>query len=313
MSGPSARLRTFLLSQVSESTRGKYAAALGDFAQWSRLLQVVWSSLPEEPLDFLLADYILDGRDAGASLQAYANAVAAVHKHFGHRRRFTAAHKTLEAWRRELPVNQAPPMPADVAFASVSILQLCGHLHAAMVVLLCFCGLLRINEALQLCREDVILTRLPDGSQACILLLRKSKRGVADSEKVVLADRRVIRYIEVYLRATPGRPHAKLCAISYMAIQKHLLRLSKFFGFERTTFRSHSLRRGGATALSMQGLSLHEIMAIGRWAAEKSARLYIAKAEVLILRFRDSRLPEHARRIQLLAPLGERLFELKYI
>ena len=78
-------------------------------------------------------------------------------------------------------------------------------------------------------------------------------------------------------------------------------------GFEDTAFRTHSCRRGGATALALARLSLQEIMMQGRWTSESSCKEYIKKGEVLLVRFLAGIPPVMMRRIELLANLGERV------
>ena len=46
-------------------------------------------------------------------------------------------------------------------------------------------------------------------------------------------------------------------------------------GFGAGAFRSHSLRRGGATAQAVVGVSNLDIMNAGRWVSEQFCRLYI--------------------------------------
>ena len=59
-------------------------------------------------------------------------------------------------------------------------------------------------------------------------------------------------------------------------------------GFPTGFFKSHSLRRGGAAHLTLTGHSLHYMMAHGRWASERTAKLYVSKGEVALTRLRHS-------------------------
>lgn len=72
--------------------------------------------------------------------------------------------------------------------------------------------------------------------------------------------------------------------------------------------RTHSFRRGGATALSLRGVSFGDIMLAGRWASERSCKLYIQRGELLILRYQAALSVNQAARIDKLASLGEYAF-----
>ena len=48
-------------------------------------------------------------------------------------------------------------------------------------------------------------------------------------------------------------------------------------------FRSHSLRRGGATARAIRGYTMVQIMLEGRWSCESSCRLYLKTAEAKVV------------------------------
>ena len=55
-----------------------------------------------------------------------------------------------------------------------------------------------------------------------------------------------------------------------------------------SSFVPHSLRHGGATRMHLQGFSVEDIMLRGRWAASKSARIYIQTGKALLLDLRVS-------------------------
>ena len=54
---------------------------------------------------------------------------------------------------------------------------------------------------------------------------------------------------------------------------------------DKVGFRTHSCRRGGATALARSGGPVETIRQYGRWAAERSCREYIRLGVVALLRF----------------------------
>ena len=175
-----------------------------------------------------------------------------------------------------------------------------GRTNVAVAVLLCFCGLLRVGEALSLHARDVVLT-----DNFFVLFLAVTKRGTA--ERVVIHNAGVLDFLKQFLARFPRRPDELLIGASYFIFTKWFRKALEALGVAEP-YRSHSLRRGGATALFMEGVSLPNIMVYGRWRSEGSCRLYIRSAEVLVLSSTRSWTPQIAGRIRLLAALGPRVF-----
>ena len=72
--------------------------------------------------------------------------------------------------------------------------------------------------------------------------------------------------------------------MTYYRVRRCLGLASKALGYGEDTFRTHSCRRGGASAIALKGISLQDITHFGRWASESSCREYVKKGEVLLLK-----------------------------
>ena len=72
-------------------------------------------------------------------------------------------------------------------------------------------------------------------------------------------------------------------------------------------WRSHSLRRGGATALADEGTSIESIMAFGRWASVHSARLYISQGWSALTRLQNEWDASDVKRLSSYAAIGHYL------
>ena len=70
------------------------------------------------------------------------------------------------------------------------------------------------------------------------------------------------------------------------------------------------MRRGAVTTLSLRGLSIPQVMEAGHWLSERSARLYIHKGSVALLRLKSRLTDNQWAQILRLACLGEFLFDL---
>ena len=157
-------------------------------------------------------------------------------------------------------------------------------------MLLCFTGLLRVREALQLDCGDIIL--LPDSVVLCLGL---TKRGM--EQKVVLTSPSVVCWVHAYLQRYPlGRVGTPMFTLSYSSVLRWVKKLSSIFGPDGVMLTTHSFRRSGASELARQGLPLADILLYGRWLRERSAREYIRRGEVAVLRARNLMQPsQHAR------------------
>ena len=99
------------------------------------------------------------------------------------------------------------------------------------------------------------------------------------------------------------------CATSYVKVQNAIERAAATLGLQHIPFRTHSFRRGAATALAMEGMPIADIMVLGRWASERSAKIYIQKGEVLLLRCLADMSEEQQQRIRFLVRLGPSVFD----
>jgi len=265
------------LSLLSPAAQVRYETALQNFADWVAEHDVPWPGLPEEIQDFMLSDYILSLRDECEEnlLQRARETVAALQKIFP-RRRYTTAWHVIRGWSSQRPPQQAPPLPKIVAFAVVTLLAAVDQLDCAMAILIAYCGLLRIGEALNLTCDAVVF-----GHDFAVLHLGKTKRGKAD--RVVLADPGVVSLLRRYVAHTGRRHNQRLFWCSYSKLRVWLKKATDHLGFTDVAFRSHSLRRGAATELFAARVPLERIMMFGRWASESNCRLYLHRGEVALI------------------------------
>eukprot|EP00972_Heterocapsa_arctica_P046860 6916628-Heterocapsa_arctica.AAC.1 len=57
---------------------------------------------------------------------------------------------------------------------------------SAVALLLCFCGMMRISEVLGLRRQDVLFPSEHRSGPFVVFLLKTSKRGPADGDKIII-------------------------------------------------------------------------------------------------------------------------------
>ena len=263
---------------------------------------VAWHALDAEEQDWTLADKVVElfeANDGATGYAAAATLVASLAKQ-DPSRRYRTSWRALEVWRGRRPARQAPAMPRELALAAVSWLLLGGRLAEATGVLLCFCALLRSSEALALVRESIQL----QGNQA-LLLLGDTKRG--QEQTVVVRNPAVVRWLGLALERLARKPRERVVGVSYGTLQRWLRAATVALG-QGGEWSTHSLRRGGATALLELGYPPDAIQAYGRWLSARSAREYLRLGQVGLLRFRAAQAPAGWGRIRALAALGPAAF-----
>jgi integrase len=306
MSGPSERLASFLLTLLKPATVERYRTARAYFDERLEQCNISWYQYAEEQQDFVLADMLLDFRDEDDtfSISFGTDLIASLQKFYGGRRRFKVAFAIISAWQVATPSESAPPIPDLVCYAWAAIMF--GAMKPALAVtsLLCFCGLLRIGEALNLRWKDVVLPSMHRSGAFVVLLLRITKRGSPESQKVYLTNTFLIAILERYHHVfSPADLELRFVPMSYGTFARWFQRGLLTLGLGAKVYRSHSLRRGGATALALGGWRLCDITLAGRWQQEKTAKLYVMKGEVLLLRTRRDLSNSQWTRIENLAAM----------
>ena len=144
-----------------------------------------------------------------------------------------------------------------------------------------------------------------------VLLLRHTKRGVPDSERVLLWDPGVVKFVIEYYHFVGRQPYQRFIGLSYSTVMKHLDRALVAFGFSSKAFTTHSCRRGGATAMSLKGWTYADIVLFGRWASEQSARVYIMKGAVAVMRIKQAVSDQQWNLVEKVASIGCRVWDFR--
>ena len=188
-------------------------------------------------------------------------------------------------------------MPAYLALGIANVLVLIGEVAAGACVFLCFAGLLRISEALNLVWADCVRV-----SGAWVLVLARTKRGTM--QKVTISGTSAVTWIDRLFAYTGGAATDKVCPIGYNTLSRWITWVAHRLGHGEVSWTSHSLRRGRATDLLMHNVPIENIMDAGRWESLRSCRLYLRKAEAMLLRARFDN--ESVARATSFAALGDK-------
>ena len=180
----------------------------------------------------------------------------------------------LRAWgKTEIP-NRACPMTLLVvqAFLGLALEEL--HLQDALVLSLCFHGLLRPSEAFSLVPTSVdIGTSLR--TAVITLLSSKTITRTGIREQVIIDDPRIVSLLFVWKLSI----FANLLNLKPFAFRHRLTARTEALGFPKGFYKPYSLRRRGATLIFKLSQSFDHVAQRGRWLNTRAANIHICEAQ----------------------------------
>ena len=176
-------------------------------------------------------------------------------------------------WRRTVRRQRAQPLPQEVVQAMAGICFARDLWQLGVALLLGFVGLLRPAELLKLRVQDVVMPHRAAEPALLILLETKSGQRQNREEKAIVGDPLVVAGLS---RVVGGRPRlARLFPFSAQKLVDLLRGLLREAGFPAHNVSGYSLRRGGATWFMLATGSMAATSVHGRWASERTARIYV--------------------------------------
>ena len=273
---------------IADSTRRDYYRAVCDFAAFVRDHGDRIQTGPD--VDYWLAYYAHDrwSRHGGAGRGEVEKALYGCEHWLFELAPFPMARRCVRGWKRLVPPVPAAPMPLVLGHALAATACLCGDVGAGLAMLLSQDAWLRISEVSGLRKGDVVDGRRhPDPVHRHVaVFLSSTKTG--PRQAVQLRDPQVAALVAAWAHvAEPGA----LLFPSQPDLRSALARaLAVLSGPEAEAWETrglkftwHSFRHGGASRAFLEGMSMGDILARGRWAAEGSARRYIQGGRQLLL------------------------------
>ena len=151
-----SRLQVFLLSSLKPSTIEKYTQALQDLNNELEEQNVVWAELTEEEQDYFLADMLLDAYESDGSHVSAGWLLSALQKVYP-RLKLKVAWRVFDTWGLLQPSRQAPAAPPELLHAMFATALMLNRPVLSGLLLVCYCGLLRVREGLGLRGRDLVL------------------------------------------------------------------------------------------------------------------------------------------------------------
>ena len=256
---------------VQPATKKRYSAAVEGFFSYLRKAQ---TSLPhrKSELDPIVSDYIEFLWSTGAGRALAADTLAGLQDIQPNLRgNLPGSWHLLKTWSiNEIPAR-APPCPEHVVHAMAGWAFFKGWYAFGVSLMLGFYSMLRTGELHGL-RSSHLLCGRHDKQIVISLGLTKGGKRHGAAESVILGFEPAVSLVKRWKSLVdPVTPLVKSTAKWRKLFNECLdaLNLTTF------KFRPYSLRRGGATYWFSKHQSLDRLLVQGRWASQKTARIYI--------------------------------------
>ena len=256
---------------VQPATKRRYSAATQGFFTY---LDQASLCLPKRKtqLDALLCDYVEHLWSSGAGRGLAADTLAGLQDlQPDLRHHLPGAWRLLKTWSiNEVPAR-AVPFPEHVVKAMAGWAFFKGWNSFGVSLIIGFYCMLRTGEVLAL-RSANLLCHGKDKQVVVSLGMTKGGKRQGAAESVILGYEQAVKLVK------QGKKMSQL-STSLVRSSAHWRKLFneclESLGLTEYLFRPYSLRRGGATYWFSMHQSLDRLLIQGRWASQKTARIYI--------------------------------------
>ncbi len=241
-----------------------------------------------DALNDLLIDYIQSCYDRNIPISRARCAVLGVqHNHRNTVRQLKASWDSIKSWEQKRPLRLRVPCPELIAramFLSALLKGFCSDpdrsqqwIPFAIVLWVCWVGMLRPGEAIGLRGEDVVLPSPLHASLCNSAIVRilnpKNRRQLGKSQVSKIDDALATRWLECLL--TGMTPELKLFPGSLATYRSMFNQLCRELHVEHLGLTPASMRAGHATALFVAGMETSRLRVMGRWRCLESLDHYV--------------------------------------
>jgi hypothetical protein len=283
--------------KVQNETLVRYNKQISAFTQWARR-QVVSGDL-----ELLVEDYIQHVAEQSLTRGALANMrrlLSALNFHLPRRLPFKRAWQALDAWDRVVPAERKLPMAEGVMRGVAAYWGRTGRTAEACLLIISFYHCLRVSEMRQIRAEVIELPgsqKLRDmglGKEVTLITIPHTKTG---QPATLICRLPVVIQAARYLKELKGW--------DVWCFNSLLKKAFLVFGYG-LHMTNHSLRRGGAVYWYMRGMTIEQVMEVGRWAARESLKHYLTQGKLMLAQQAsvDWRIPDRVAETMGLTFLG---------
>ena len=296
-----ARVTRFLLTSLKEATKSRYETALQHLHD-DLLVGSGWRDWSDKQKDAAVSDWLVEAHENGESKSDYALALSALRK-VEPDVPLKTAWKVYDVWSQLEPAQQAPAYPPEIIESIAVSFFMVNRPSMGVAVMICYCGLLRVSEALNLRWDDIVFV-----SGTVVLCLGQAKRGL--EQKVVITNSSMVTWLCMWRRrCSKADGTDKAFEFNYSTLMRWLAKFSAWLCLP-VRITSHTFRRSGASQLSRLGMPMADLLSFGRWASVATASLYIRKGETALARFQNIAAGLRRDTIEILAHLCPQAWKL---
>jgi integrase len=273
---------------ITKLTETRYKNAVKRFFEWRKSSEFDTAQTHAE-LDLQLSEFInflyQDERPtnwAGDCLAGFKRFYPAC------RRKLETACAYYKNWLKATKRIRALPLSPSMVQAMASFCMISGRVRLGAGLLLCFAGLLRVGELINLRLGDINCIR--DNWAVLTLPDSKGAKREGKPESVIVRDVALIRML--FKCKAEGRDSDPFYGGCYRDVCLGMCEAASFFHFAHPNLTPHGLRRGGATWHFTLYFSYDRTQAHGRWKNARNAKLYIDEAGAEV---GQSLVPENGR------------------
>ena len=256
---------------LQPKTRKRYQAAREKFYAY---LQENHLELPRRlpAFDDLLSDYVEHLWASGEGRALASDSVAAMQDAEPQLKgKLQGTCCLLKTWHTNEVPNRAPPLPEAVLEAMLGWCLFHEQYAFGLSLMLGFYGLLRTGELLSVCNHHIFMTG-PDKPAVISLGMTTGGKRTGAAESITVTVGPVLAWLWAWKKTSTS--HSPLTPPPHQWRAKFSECLAALC-LSDMGFRPYSLRRGGATFWFGKHGSLDRILIQGRWAAARTARIYL--------------------------------------
>jgi integrase len=269
--------------QLSTQSLHRYQSALQSFLSWCDTKHIRVTS--NEQLDDVMTAYFTSLFHRGEGLH---HATYTLYGLYNDKPRLRGVLKESEAalkgWKKVEPVTRRPPMNWEVCVSLALWMATHHYTAAAVATLLAFNTYLRVSELTGLLVSHVKWpqdARTGSAYDGVAVYLPKSKTG--DYQSVRVRDKSIAALLCAWITRRGLTAGESVFGLSPNAYRSVLAQACVGLGVSHVGYTPHCLRHGGATHDFVRGVPLEEILLVGRWESNKSARTYVKQGVGLML------------------------------
>jgi len=250
------------------------------------------TTLKPKQLDALLAEFINMAFQEGDPLTYSGHLLSALKRfHPELRMKLPIASQYLRNWTRAHVPKRAVPASWELVEAMIALALHRNDEPLALLLGVGFHAMLRTSEMMQLTVNHLMIH---SSHQAFSVVIPTAKTSQGNPQVLQIKDDTLLVMAQRVQKAL--QPKQLLWKAGPHSFRRTFQKLLTHLGFPVQSYLPYSLRRGGATWYYQSTLNLDATMTRGRWACQKTCRIYVDTGTMQLAHL--SWTPKQAKRVR---------------